>query len=194
MGLFDGIGSALVSGLGSFLGANSQNDAAKDAAATATAANERMYRHRYQWQVQDLEKAGLNPILAANQGAGAGPSAATADVPRNAVGDAVSSALQARRLRAEIDLMAQQRKESMAREANYDNSSFLTNEQRKGVAYDNVLKARDASFWSSSAGGLARDIERVVPAGTAVVNSARAIKNALPAARKVISRLPLKGK
>lgn len=38
------------------------------------AINERFYRNRYQWQREDLEKAGYNPIMAVTLGAGAGPS------------------------------------------------------------------------------------------------------------------------
>jgi len=37
-------------------------------------ANERMYKHRYQWMMQDMKKAGLNPVLAGQLGAGPAPS------------------------------------------------------------------------------------------------------------------------
>jgi len=33
------------------------------------AASKEMYKHRYQWQVKDLQKAGLNPMLAVSNGA-----------------------------------------------------------------------------------------------------------------------------
>lgn len=36
------------------------------------------YKHRYQWQVEDMRKAGINPMLSATQGAGSVPQA---DVP-----------------------------------------------------------------------------------------------------------------
>lgn len=45
----------------------------KSSAAQSNAYNFYNYQHRYQWQVEDMRKAGLNPILAATQGAGAVP-------------------------------------------------------------------------------------------------------------------------
>lgn len=65
---------------------------------------EHMYRHRYQWQMEDMEKAGLNPILSYKQGA---PTAGTvggftSDVS-GGLQRGVSSALAVKRLDAEID-------------------------------------------------------------------------------------------
>lgn len=47
--------------------------------------NQINYKHRYQWQVTDMMKAGLNPILAATQGAGSvagSPQAAPSQIAR----------------------------------------------------------------------------------------------------------------
>lgn len=52
------IGGALIGAAGSYFSGKSAADFA-----------ERSYKHRYQWQVKDLQKAGLNPMLAVSQGA-----------------------------------------------------------------------------------------------------------------------------
>ena len=67
---------------------------------------ERMFRNRYQYSVQDLRAAGLNPILAA-QGLGGGgvPSGSTAQI-QNPLSDAVAvreQAIQNKKLREQID-------------------------------------------------------------------------------------------
>lgn len=51
------IGGA-VAGIGNLLGQSSNADQAKS-----------LYRHRYQWQVEDMKRAGLNPALAYGQNA-----------------------------------------------------------------------------------------------------------------------------
>lgn len=53
------IAGGIISGVGSYF-------SGKQAAAQA----ERMYKHRYRWQMQDLKAAGLNPMLTVSQGAG----------------------------------------------------------------------------------------------------------------------------
>jgi len=49
------VGSALGAGIGAIGSAISGGQSAR--------ASERNYKHRYQWQVRDLKKAGLNPML-----------------------------------------------------------------------------------------------------------------------------------
>lgn len=68
MGFLKSASSALVGAAGSLIGGAMQNNANSAAAAQANAWNKENYQHRYQWAVQDMQKAGLNPILAATNG------------------------------------------------------------------------------------------------------------------------------
>ncbi|AYP28716.1 MAG: minor capsid protein [Microviridae sp.] len=72
------------------------NKASANEAARNRQFQKRMYRHRYQYTVQDMQKAGLNPALAYQQGAGSAPSGSSASQDNpigDAVGKGVSSAL-----------------------------------------------------------------------------------------------------
>lgn len=113
MGFLDGIGGALGGALGGFL-SNDMNrtnadhamDRSDAMAREQMAFQERMSNTAHQREVQDLRKAGLNPILAINQGSstpsgamGSSSMAAPADI-----GDKiVSSAMDAMRLKNETD-------------------------------------------------------------------------------------------
>ena len=71
MGSF--LGSALgsvVGGVSSIIGGALSNSAARHAATVANQRNIYNYQHRYQWAMEDMQKAGLNPMLAATQGIG----------------------------------------------------------------------------------------------------------------------------
>lgn len=155
MGFLSDVAGSLIGGASSFFGGERQNDAAASSAREAAAINRENFKNRHQWEVADLKKAGLNPILSAH-GSPPGASAPAAAVPSNSIGEGVNSAMAARRLRAEIDLMAQQRKESMAREALTDTQNLKTFEEKKGISYDNrvkdVLSKADSRWHGSSAG------------------------------------------
>lgn len=78
---------------GSVLGSAVQNHYNSANAAQANAWNVENYRHRYQWAVEDMRNAGLNPILAATNGIGgsiAGASAAS--VGMSDIGSTMNSA------------------------------------------------------------------------------------------------------
>ena len=65
---------AVVGGAFGLAGSLLQQSSARSQASAAQQFSERAYRNRYQWQMEDMRRAGLNPILAYKQGAPAGPS------------------------------------------------------------------------------------------------------------------------
>lgn len=68
------LGAGLSAGL-SYAGASSANDMTERAQRRAIKAARYNYQHRFQWSMEDMRKAGLNPILAARSGLGGGASA-----------------------------------------------------------------------------------------------------------------------
>lgn len=78
---------------GSVLGSAVQNHYNSANAAQANAWNVENYKHRYQWAVEDMRKAGLNPILAATNGIGGSISgASSASVGMSDIGSTMNSA------------------------------------------------------------------------------------------------------
>lgn len=65
-------GAAIIGGAANIIGGIFGDDSAKKAAARAAAANERQLKNQHQWEVADLRKAGLNPILSGTGGGGSG--------------------------------------------------------------------------------------------------------------------------
>lgn len=68
MGLFGGFGDAIIGGVGKLVGGLLGQHSANSAADVANERNVYNYQHRYRWAMDDIQKAGLNPILAATQG------------------------------------------------------------------------------------------------------------------------------
>lgn len=61
-----------------FLGGQMTNDYNAEEAANQRRFEEKMTRNRYQYQVEDMKKAGLNPVISATAGAPGAPSGASA--------------------------------------------------------------------------------------------------------------------
>lgn len=70
-----------ISAVGSFLGAQKQREVTSDVNAQQIAWQREAMQNRHQWEVEDLKKAGLNPILSANAGASTGGAGFHPQVP-----------------------------------------------------------------------------------------------------------------
>lgn len=87
------LSNTLGSVAGSVFGSAVQNHYNSANAAQANAWNVENYKHRYQWAVEDMRNAGLNPILAATNGIGGSISGASAaSVGMSDIGSTMNSA------------------------------------------------------------------------------------------------------
>ena len=87
------LSNTLGSVAGSVLGSVVQNHYNSANAAQANEWNVENYKHRYQWAVEDMRNAGLNPVLAATNGIGGSISGASAaSVGMSDIGSTMNSA------------------------------------------------------------------------------------------------------
>ncbi|AXH78147.1 MAG: DNA pilot protein [Microviridae sp.] len=85
------IAAAAIGAGAGLLGGFFQNSSAKSAAKKQMKFQEKTLRHQYQWGMEDMRKAGLNPILAYKQG-GAGSASGSSYTPQNIGASAVQGA------------------------------------------------------------------------------------------------------
>lgn len=129
---------------GSVLGSAVQNHYNSANAAQANAWNVENYKHRYQWAVEDMRNAGLNPILAATNGIGgsiAGASAAS--VGMSDIGSTMNSAKAAsaaERQAKNVEHLAASQIDRNFAEANY------FRQYAHGVVIDNGIKANNLNL------------------------------------------------
>lgn len=107
MGFFDGMASGLVSGIANLFGGDAANKANARMAQQQMDFQERMRATQYQTTVDDLQKAGLNPMLAYSQGGAGTPVGATATM-QNVAGPAVDNAISSAARARDIELKDQQ--------------------------------------------------------------------------------------
>ena len=129
---------------GSVLGSAVQNHYNSANAAQANAWNVENYKHRYQWAVDDMRAAGLNPILAATNGIGGSISGASAaSVGMSDIGSTMNSARSAsaaERQAKNVEHLAASQIDRNFSEANY----FRQNAH--GVVIDNGIKANNLNL------------------------------------------------
>lgn len=129
---------------GSVLGSAVQNHYNSANAAQANAWNVENYQHRYQWAVDDMRAAGLNPILAATNGIGGSISGASAaSVGMSDIGSTMNSARSAsaaERQAKNVEHLASSQIDRNVAEADY----FRQNTH--GVVIDNGIKANNLNL------------------------------------------------
>lgn len=129
---------------GSVLGSAVQNHYNSANAAQANAWNVENYKHRYQWAVEDMRKAGLNPILAATNGIGGSISGASAaSVGMSDIGSAMNSAKSAsaaeRQAKNAEHLAVSQIDKNVA-------EADSTRQATHGIVLDNGIKANNLNL------------------------------------------------
>ena len=138
------LSNTLGSVAGSVLGSAVQNHYNSANAAQANAWNVENYKHRYQWAVDDMRAAGLNPILAATNGIGGSISGASAaSVGMSDIGSTMNSARAAsaaERQAKNAEHLAISQIEKNVAEAD------STRQATHGIVLDNGIKANNLNL------------------------------------------------
>lgn len=143
-----GIGSALGSAASAAVSAKIASDNRKF--------QERMTKNRYQYQMADMKKAGLNPILASGQAPPGAPPGAMASIPD--FGKSFSGGYSAK---AGADLANQQAQTELDKQSLLGMQEALTANQAKNSAWMaklaqldfEKLSSNDLGYWATKAGG-----------------------------------------
>lgn len=164
---------AIVSGLTSLAGGAATAGYNAAEAAKNRDFQERMTKHRYQYQVADLRAAGLNPALSYMNAPSAAPGGSTASVG-DITGGAVTSGLAAKRQSTELAVM---RSAMEKNRADTDNALGQEANARAMAASNSALEAQrnlqneqlelampmlkaDAEFFSSDTGNKLRKAQK----------------------------------
>ncbi len=113
-----GVGAAtgpIGTAVSSAWGASRKNEQAKAAAQKQMSFQENMSSTGYQRSMADMRAAGLNPILAYRQGGASSPGGSSYQ-PENVIGPAITTALAAKRLKADLKNIAADTKKKKAEE------------------------------------------------------------------------------
>lgn len=120
-----GIAAAGVSAYGQYKGIDKQNRMQMELAQKQMDFQEKMSNTSWQRSVADMKAAGINPMLAYMKGGASSPGGAMATV-RDAIGPAVSTAMQAMRLEKELNLIDTQRAKLLADIGNVHAQTYKT--------------------------------------------------------------------
>lgn len=107
------IAAAAIPAIGGIFGGERANRARREAAREQMAFQERMSSTAYQRAMADMRKAGLNPMLAFQQGGASSPGGAMPRV-EDVISPAVSSAMQGMRMKADLEMIRQQKDKALA--------------------------------------------------------------------------------
>lgn len=136
---------AIVAAGASLLGGAQANKAKAQQAGEQRAWEEEMSNTSYQRAVRDMSAAGINPMLAYVQGGASTPSGASSN-PEDVISPAVNSAMAARRLTTEIELMKSQQKnvDMSTEKLFFERGAARADAYSKSLLYDVMNENRDA--------------------------------------------------
>lgn len=161
----DGVGSLVSAGL-NFLGAKDTNETNMALGREQMAFQERMSSSAYQRAVADMQKAGLNPMLAYSQGGASSPVGSMPQV-QNAMGAALSGAAQAASVMQglqQIKFSEAQTEKTLA-EAARTKAETLTADLYSAQGWSNLLQTHEATrkLWTGGERDLAeRDLAEML--------------------------------
>lgn len=143
------IGAAIGAGAG-LLGSGIDAQISRSSASAQMGFQERAFRNRYQWQMEDMKRAGLNPILAYKQGAPAGPAGAgyTSDYSRGIAGG-VNSGLAYARARDELKAIRAQAANVTQDTVNKEINQEILDINR-ATAYEQYLQEKNNTYRSNA--------------------------------------------
>lgn len=145
MGSFLGSAAgAVAGGISSIISGALSNSAARHAATVANERNIYNYQHRYQWAMEDMQKAGLNPMLAATQGIGGSINGASALSANYNIGEGVTAGMSAQA--AGNSAKAANRQAATAEK--------LSDEQIKNLAAQTILASSSAKKYDAETYGI----------------------------------------
>lgn len=167
-----GVMGAIGGALGSAGGDAMQNASARAAADRQMAFQERMSSTAHQREVEDLRKAGLNPILSAGGSGASTPGGAMAAVPGNPLKSGVHSAMQAASMWQERQVQKSQIAVNSARAAK-DNADTAFRTAQTAAEFGSVFKGGSLYSSAKRAALGAADASAVASRAAADVNVAK---------------------
>jgi hypothetical protein len=130
----------------SLIGGAMANDAAKDEANEGRQFTKEQLQNRHQWEVEDLRRAGLNPLLSAHSAPSIG-SSPTASGFKNIGADAAASASSA----SDISVKKATQQNLVEQNKNLQSQNQLIQDQAVKVRLDSAATAQDVRILKAKA-------------------------------------------
>lgn len=135
----------IIQGVGSYFGQKRANEANSALSAQQMDFQRDMSNTAHQREIKDLAAAGLNPILSGTGGHGSSTPSGSMARMENALGPAISTAMAARKQRAEVALIESQREKTYDEQTGVRENNQILREQFDLHQKANKVRANDVA-------------------------------------------------